>query len=423
MQRTELAVSWCFKKQARLLPPAWPHRLQRIWSAFQTSARSLLTSSLNDINFFFSVFSLSLSHLQTHQVTYLDKFVSLLRSKWTLPPSTFTQDSGAPRLPAIVESRNLRPSWVGQAPVKAAPPQKKGPLETKAKFFPPQKKNTLPSSIFGPHEENMMRKISHEELVHDRKKRGLLLSLSKKTERLAPQSPHGWWPLLDANQVIEGHNFVTFACFYVCLYNISNTTQNDALYIYIRIYTGIYIYSGQIYKSWKYPKSQIDTPVFFGVKSPKGVFMLSLTPKSRYQGHDPGQWSYPIKMDLKIRVQELPGSSHSSMVQWKMLGYLKGNDPIGDPSILHWTMIMGGRVKSIFQKSLLGWSKHFEAPYFSTSCSTPFIEKRRPLTQISEEPPISSYQSLLGTNQMQLLYLSKALLPVWIIFHRPNPTA
>ena len=63
--------------------------------------------------------------------------------------------------------------------------------------------------------------------------------------------------------------------------------------------------------------------------------MLSLTPKSRYQGHDPGQWSYPIKMDLKIRVQELPGSSHSSMVQWKMLGYLKGNDPIGDPSILH----------------------------------------------------------------------------------------
>ena len=97
--------------------------------------------------FFFSVFSLSLSHLQTHQVTYLDKFVSLLRSKWTLPPSTFTQDSGAPRLPAIVESRNLRPSWVGQAPVKAAPPPKKGPLETKAKFFPPPKKKH-PSFIY-----------------------------------------------------------------------------------------------------------------------------------------------------------------------------------------------------------------------------------------------------------------------------------
>ena len=35
------------------------------------------------------------------------------------------------------------------------------------------------------------------------------------------------------------------------------------------------------------------------------------------------------------------------MVQWKMAEYLKGNDPIGDTPIFHWTMIMGGRVCSI----------------------------------------------------------------------------
>ena len=73
-----------------------------------------------------------------------------------------------------------------------------------------------------------------------------------------------------------------------------------------------------------------------------------------------------------------------------MLGYLKGNDPIGDPSVLHWSVIMGGRVKSICPKSLLGWSKHFEAPYCSTSCSTPFIEKPGPRPEY-----LKNHQSLL----------------------------
>ena len=39
------------------------------------------------------------------------------------------------------------------------------------------------------------------------------------------------------------------------------------------------------------------------------------------------------------------------MVQWKMARFLKGNDPIGDTPIFHWTMIMGERVKLAFQLS------------------------------------------------------------------------
>ena len=47
--------------------------------------------------------------------------------------------------------------------------------------------------------------------------------------------------------------------------------------------------------------------------------------------------------------------SHSSMVQWKLLFCLKGNDPIGDTPIFHWTMIMGRRWKKdiFFRKTIL----------------------------------------------------------------------
>ena len=44
------------------------------------------------------------------------------------------------------------------------------------------------------------------------------------------------------------------------------------------------------------------------------------------------------------QLQGLHSFPHSSMVQWKMAGYLKGNDPIGDTPILDRTMIMGGSV-------------------------------------------------------------------------------
>ncbi len=81
-----MALSWCFKKQPRLLPPAWPHRLQRIWSAFQTSALSSLQKQarkkwhhLTFSPLIFSVFSLSMSFLKpssnSQSVTYLDKFL------------------------------------------------------------------------------------------------------------------------------------------------------------------------------------------------------------------------------------------------------------------------------------------------------------------------------------------------------------
>ena len=47
----------------------------------------------------------------------------------------------------------------------------------------------------------------------------------------------------------------------------------------------------------------------------------------------------------------LPGSSW----KWKIVGELKGNKPIGDTPILHWTMMMGRRVDS--KKDLCSSSK------------------------------------------------------------------
>lgn len=68
-------------------------------------ARSM--TSFDFVHMFF-VFSLSLSHLQTHKVTYLDKFVSLLRSKWTLPPFTFT--------PGFWGSQAPSNRWIAKSP-------------------------------------------------------------------------------------------------------------------------------------------------------------------------------------------------------------------------------------------------------------------------------------------------------------------
>ena len=73
-----------------------------------------------------------------------------------------------------------------------------------------------------------------------------------------------------------------------------------------------------------------------------------------YRGCNPGYpvikpfiGSYnPIYNDRRAHIvggSNIYSASPRIMVQWKMAGYLKGNDSIGDRPIFHWTMIMAGR--------------------------------------------------------------------------------